>query len=149
MRYSKPITNQTDLVEFEKGVNYTVDSVANYMRTGSMNNIYLSWYTKNQWYMNEHDWRMSVKGGFYTREERDRAYNDAYDSFRRTQTYYEKSFSQKIANTFGPIRTQNLQILQENDRLKREIEQLKQENYHLINQLKQRNTTSTNHSEAK
>ena len=55
MSCSKPITKQTDLVEFEKGVNYTVDSVANYMRTGSMNSIYLSWYTKNQWYMSENE----------------------------------------------------------------------------------------------
>ena len=143
MSFCRDKTTQTLMSDFSKGVDYAVDVANHFINTGSTVIVpycTLYKYTNNSFYQDTNDWH-SHGHGYYSRNESD-AFNKERQQWNSGQQRYEASFTQKITTTFGPIRAHIQQLQQENDRLKHENEQL-------INQLKQRNTTSTNHSEAK
>ena len=143
MSFCRDNTTQTLMEDFSKGVDYAVDVANHFINTGSTvicpyGTLYK--YTKNSFYSDVNDWRKH-RHGYWSRNETIDFHKEMGD-YNNYQQRYEKSFQEKIATTFGPIRTQLQLLQQENDRLRHENEQL-------IIQLKQRNTTSTSNSEAK
>ena len=145
--YQRPSPNNpdiTNMVHFERGVDYAIHEIAQIMTSGRASQWAMQQYTQNTWYENEKRWHEDNYYRTFVSHKRKfdgKDFWEAERNWRQTNDHYEKAFLQKITTTFAPIYQQHQQ---EKAQMQQEIDQLKHEVERLTVELKQRPTANSN-----